>query len=51
MKPPSSLRSLLHGPTGMSGRFGRHSQTRRRLLMSGLTPEGALSAFGTAGRR
>jgi hypothetical protein len=49
--PPSSLRSLpLQGALAVSGQpFARREQSPG-LFTSGLTPEGAISGFGTAGR-
>jgi|JRYF01.1.fsa_nt_gb hypothetical protein len=51
MKPPRSPRSLpLQGARAASGQpFARHEQSPG-LFESGLTPEGAVSSFGTAVR-
>lgn len=51
MKPPRSLRSLLlQGDLASRGQpFARHEQSPG-LFVSGLTPKGAVSPFGTAGR-
>lgn len=51
MKPPRSLRSLpLQGALAASGQpFARHEPSPGRFV-SGLTPAGAVSSFGTAVR-